>query len=1069
MSSWLVSLAMDLTLPLESFQRPAIRLYPEPGETEHIRTLIEVIEFNAQANPDHLFCLQAKKNPGSPVPWLVSVSNHQLKTAISRCATWLRANLQLQLPTVAEDGSVTKGAPVALLMESDIGLLLYEMALIGLGVPVLLLSARLSATAIQSLLQRTSASAIIASRRLESTAREAAQALPVYSPLGFETLLASQEGLLDSCSICHPYHHISESDRDVLILHSSGTTGMPKPIYVSHRHLLSFVNCHNLYLESEAQGVNLSTLPLYHGFGLVAPALAMGVGKTVCFPPGSTVPSAGATLDLLKISHAASFMTVPSILEDITSMGPEGIQALARLDFVTFGGGILKPAVGKCLVGYGVRLLNHYGTTESGPLAPIFVPSDNYNWRFFRLRDDLRLQLQEIAPEGNERRFKLTTFPFGWGQPFEIQDQLVCNPDHPESDFNAVGRNDDTIVLATGEKVQPQILEATLSECSLVKSAIAFGEHQFEIGVLVQPTADLAPDQYTEFKQELWPLVLAASQKMDGHARIQSSEAILVVPSTVMLPRTDKGSIARRDVYTMFEAEIALVYRNLESAGLVQSLNWQTLEHDLKTLISSCVDWGSDWHARDDLFERGMNSLQAIRVQRTLVVAVTRSLQGVCRPERIGRDFVYSHPSVRAMARFFRNIVSGRESGDVVTDSSIEVDHFVQKFALPSTKANLLETPKAVVLLTGATGSLGSHCLVSLTLSPSVGRVICLVRSDSSSTDAVSRLQRSLEAKQLRLGENQWSMVDVIECSTSNKHLGLTAAQYTALQQSVTHILHTAWPMDFNWKLPSFQCQFQTLHNLLILGRQIHEERPRIKPRLTFLSSIATVGQYAHVHGVRMVPESPVDSVECLNPIGYAEAKLVCERMLEHARENHASAVEVSYIRMGQIAGSSATGFWNVNEHFPALVRSSQRIGWLPQLPNTLSWIPVDQAAASVTELLLSSTASDLVYHVENPIRQPWYDMLEIIGAELNIPLTLPWDQWLQRVSRTDDEGNPAKKLSDFFAKDFLRMACGEVIMGTDAARGVSATLRGSDGVTGGTVRGYLQYWRDVGWLKEYD
>ncbi|KAL6231238.1 hypothetical protein BDW75DRAFT_244087 [Aspergillus navahoensis] len=1045
---------------LRPLQRPVIRLYPARDETGLIRTLPEVIEFNARANPDHVFCLQAKKCPHSSALSLVSVTNCQLKQAVSQCAAWLKSHLQLQLPTVV-DGAVKKGAPIALLMESDIGLLIHEMALIGLGVPVLLLSARLSATAIHSLLQHTSAAAIIVSGRLEATAREAVQTRPVgvYSPLPFESLLSNNE---PSGAISHPYHYIDESDRNVLILHSSGTTGLPKPIYVSHRHLLSFVNCHRLDLEFEAQGVNVSTLPLYHGFGLVAPALAMGVGKTVCFPPGSTVPSAGATLELLRISNAASFMTVPSILEDIASTGEKGIRALAKLDFVTFGGGILKPSVGERLAVEGVRLLNHYGTTESGPLAPIFVPRGDYNWRFFRLRDDLHLQLDEISFNGNERRFKLTTFPFGWEQPFEIQDQLVCNPDFPGSDFNAVGRNDDTIVLATGEKVQPQILEAMLCESDLVKSAIAFGEHQFEIGVLVQPAPDIPPNEYNQLKEQLWPLVVRANERMDGHARIQSGEAVLIIPSTVAIPRTDKGSIARKDVYRMFEAEIARVYRELESAGPTFPLNMETLEDDLKLLISRCADWGSDWDIADDIFELGMNSLQAIRVQRALTAAVTRSLQGACQPERIGRDFVYSHPSVRAMADFFRESGQGLQLSNGDSTAGSTVDQFVRRFSLPSRDS------KAVVLLTGATGSLGSHCLVSLTLSPDVKRVVCLVRPDKSSTDPTMRLQKSLESKKLHLSSTQWSMVEVLGFTTASEHLGLTAEQYTALQGSVTHILHTAWPMDFHWKLPSFQSQFQSLHNLLALARDIHDRRPSIRPRLTFISSIATVGRYARVHGVRMVPETSMDSVECLNPIGYAEAKLVCERILEHAREHYAHEMAVSYIRMGQIAGSSTTGFWNVNEHIPALVLSSLRIGRLPQLPNTLSWIPVDIAAQSITELLLSPAPASLVYHIENPIRQSWHDMLQSIAGELKFSAAdpLPWDEWQEQVAAAGDAGNPARKLQDFFSNDFLRMGCGEVVLGTDSARKRSATLRGVDAVSEASVRGYLRYWREIGWLK---
>ncbi|KIA75341.1 NRPS-like enzyme [Aspergillus ustus] len=1064
---------------LRPFKRPEIKLYPAAHETGYIRTLPEVVELNARENPDHLFCLQAKKSLDSSIPTLIPVTNAQLRDAVARCAKWLRASLELQLLTVSEDGSIKKGAPVALLMESDVGLWIHEMALMGMGVPVLLISARLSATAVHSLLERTSACAILASRRLEPTAREAAaQAVPVHSPVSFEILL-SQDPQTDldpdpDTTICHPHHYIDESDRDVVILHSSGTTGLPKPIYVSHRHLISYVNNHRLDDDNEsvAQGPNVSTLPLYHGFGYLAPALAMGVGKTVCFPPGSIVPSAGSTLDLLRISSASSLMTVPSILEDLSLLGKEeGIRPLAKLEFVAFGGGFLKPAVGTLLSRRGVRLLNHYGTTETGPLAPIFVPKDDskgegYDWRFFRLRDDFHLKLEEVAPHGDERRFKLTTFPFGLGgKPFEIQDELVCNPRHPETDFTAVGRTDDTIVLATGEKVQPQLLEAALFESTLVKAAVAFGEHQFEIGVLVQPARDLAHDEYDSFKTEhLWPVVESVREKMDEHARIQSPEAILIVPSTVALARTDKGSIARKEVYAMFEAKIALVYQRLESAGPVRLLRWDTLEQDLKELISGCVDWKGDWGFDEDFFERGMNSLQAIRVRRALVIAVTRSFEGVIRPERIGREFVYSYPSVRRMADFFRTNTK-QTNGYSTPDAEGEVDAFVRKYVLDKENASTSDG-QAVVLLTGATGSLGSHCLVSLLDSPLVERVICLVRPDNS-TDAMSRLQKSLESKQLHLPKIQLSKTEVIECSTASDLLGLSPSQYASLTHSVTHILHMAWPVDFNWKLPSFHAQFQTLYNLLALGREIHQVRRHLRPRIAFISSIATVGRYARVHGGRIIPESPVDSVECLNPIGYAEAKLVCERILEHTRDNYPEALEISYIRVGQVAGSSTTGYWNVSEHFPALISSSRTIGAFPELQSTLSWIPVDLAAATINEILLSPAPLDLIYHLENPIRQPWHELLQFLSAELDISQSLPMDQWLDRVWNAPIENNnPAKKLYNFFANDFVRMACGEVVMGTENTRRVSATLRGMDAVLPKMVEGYVAYWRDVGMLK---
>lgn len=79
----------------------------------------------------------------------------------------------------------------------------------------------------------------------------------------FEKFLGTEESDSD-IGICQPHHYIEDTDRNVLILHSSGTTGMPKPISSSHRYLLGFTACHSFADPAHAQGVNVSTLPLYH-------------------------------------------------------------------------------------------------------------------------------------------------------------------------------------------------------------------------------------------------------------------------------------------------------------------------------------------------------------------------------------------------------------------------------------------------------------------------------------------------------------------------------------------------------------------------------------------------------------------------------------------------------------------------------------------------------------------------------------------------------------------------------------------------------------------------------------
>lgn len=57
---------------------------------------------------------------------------------------------------------------------------------------------------------------------------------------------------------------VNDADRNVIILHSSGSTGLPKPIYQTHRYLLGYAACHAFPEDVDVSHVCASTLPLFH-------------------------------------------------------------------------------------------------------------------------------------------------------------------------------------------------------------------------------------------------------------------------------------------------------------------------------------------------------------------------------------------------------------------------------------------------------------------------------------------------------------------------------------------------------------------------------------------------------------------------------------------------------------------------------------------------------------------------------------------------------------------------------------------------------------------------------------
>ena len=79
------------------------------------------------------------------------------------------------------------------------------------------------------------------------------------------------------------------------------------------------------------------------GFGLLAPALALSVGKTVCFPPSSRIGTGALVIQMISARNFTSLMTVPTIVEDIVQMS--AAKRLAHLDFLVVGGGPTNIAV----------------------------------------------------------------------------------------------------------------------------------------------------------------------------------------------------------------------------------------------------------------------------------------------------------------------------------------------------------------------------------------------------------------------------------------------------------------------------------------------------------------------------------------------------------------------------------------------------------------------------------------------------------------------------------------------------------------------------------------------------
>ncbi|KAI0114740.1 hypothetical protein F4814DRAFT_459633 [Daldinia grandis] len=379
------------------------------------------------------------------------------------------------------------------------------------------------------------------------------------------------------------------------------------------------------------------------------------------------------------------------------------------------------------------------------------------------------------------------------------------------------------------------------------------------------------------------------------------------------------------------------------------------------------------------------------------------------------------------------------------------------------------------VLITGATGSLGSHLIAQLAELADVTRVVCLNRRRG--TNPEERQKQALIKKGISLSDRAISKLSVFETDMSKPNLDLPIEDYEDMVNSVTHIVHNAWLMNAKSPLRNFETQFQILKNLLNLSREISVRRVLgTKVTFQFISSIATVGHRPIWSGEPMVPEERM-TIESVLPTGYGDAKYICELMLDETLHKHPDRFRAMVVRPGQIAGSSISGYWNTVEHLSFLIKSSQTLKALPDFDGLLSWTPVDEVASTLADLVLlpEDKTHYPIYHVENPVRQPWKEMTPILADALNIPLQniIPFGEWVQRVREHPrqiggPEGeNPAFLLIDFLDDNFFRMSCGSLLLDTTKAQEHSRTLTNTGPVSESVARKFIQSWKDMGFLSQ--
>ncbi|KAG8992459.1 hypothetical protein FRB94_013915 [Tulasnella sp. JGI-2019a] len=897
---------------------------------------------------------------------------------------------------------------------------------------------------------------------------------------------------------------------DALILHSSGSTGFPKSIHITHDSCIDWMRI-PWYGERDVCGsvLGVPSLPPFHAMGLFAYSwLVLGSGVVVgVFDPTAApkAPSPENVLAGLKGTGSDWTLVVPSFLEAWVN-DPQAVTYLSTLEQLMYGGGPILAGVVEKLVANGVKAVVLYAATEFGS-PHVFSPLQGQSeWLKFSTQNG-----HKLLPQDQDRLYELVMVARDHYCPsatddlnsaeYATKDLIELHPEN-KALFRLVGRIDDQVMLSTGEKTNSGPIECIVCTSTMIERAVVFGWGKTQNGILVQPTKDNEIDLNDEgavarFRSSVWDKVREANTFAPQHSHILK-EMILVTSPNKPILLTAKNTVIRKAALALYEDEIEACYAAVDHSAeaardipVPTSWNQEETSIFIRRIVAKVMERDEPPTDEDDLFQNGLDSLRATYLRNSLLT-VLRSACG----ERIARfppDFVFAHPTIRSLTSSISSLASAsRDAESLMAEDDLVLSHInamedaIRKYTsnLPSHRSDVITYPppkheQEVVLLTGSTGGLGSHLLEQLVQMDSVVKVYALNRKSS----GISLAERQMNVLSDRLGNHEEALrivrnpkLFLVEAVLEREDFGISEEVFEEIRTTTTLIIHNAWRLDFNLVLDSFTPQLKSVSTLVRLSLRSPHPSP---PRILFTSSIATVSNWSS--SVGPVPERPLDDLRVAVGNGYGESKAVAEKILEVV--GRTTPLKSISFRIGQLAGSTPSGAWATSDWVPLIARGSQELGALPDGRGHITWLPVDVAASAILELRHSKNQT---LHITHPRPVAWSLVMGCFSSLLGVPL-VPFNEWLEKLESSTSkdahaiQSNPALALMTFFKSMGASFKDGgEVLSNGDGveagglptlslekSRAGGRSLQRALGLTEGDVRRWVDYWRAKGFLRE--
>ena len=531
--------------------------YPDDALAEN--AALDTINTHDATTLDELFRERVRRSPEK-----VAYSQFDALNSEWRSYSWAQIAEQVERWQVAfRESGLQKGDRVAICYLNSIEWVIFDQAALRLGLVVVPLYTADRADNIAYVIANAGAKLVLFAQRAmwNAVAASDEDTSCLEQVLVFKDLISQPNNpvqnkthakvtLVDEWLPEHGAHlerGLAEPDDLASIVYTSGTTGRPKGVMLSHKNMLSNAYSGMRSVALTPQDTLLSFLPLSHTFErTIGYYAALMSGSQVAF--NRSIPQLSE--DLLNIKPTV-MVSVPRIFErvhnkiqtELTSksrleqwlfktaikvgwhkfMRQQGqvnwhpclltapfLDTLVakkirkklggRLQYVVIGGAPLTQEVGKTFIALGLPLLQGYGLTESSPVVSVNTVDNNRLGTIGLLLRGVSVKIED----NDELWIKGDNVMQGYWQNSEATDKNIIiegderwlrSGDRASIDKDGfvriIGRIKDILVLANGEKVPPPDIEAAIARNPLFEQVMVVGEGKAFLTLLVYPEPEL--------------------------------------------------------------------------------------------------------------------------------------------------------------------------------------------------------------------------------------------------------------------------------------------------------------------------------------------------------------------------------------------------------------------------------------------------------------------------------------------------------------------------------------------------------------------------------------------------